>query len=82
MRGNWKCSIRKEAAAALGVKHKLPPELFDRVIHSKNTSRDAAIAAALYELLPGSLSGPVERRQLEEYLIACEQDDTDWPTTH
>ncbi|MCP1727464.1 hypothetical protein J2T60_001429 [Natronospira proteinivora] len=82
MRGNWKCSIRRDAAEALGFKHEIDPKLFDKVVHAKNTPREAAVAAALYELLPGDLCGPVEKRQLEEYLIACEQDDSDWPRTH
>lgn len=82
MRGNWKCSIRKEAAEALGFRHEINPDEFNRVVHAKNTPREAAVAAALYELLPPELCGPVEKRHLEEYLIVCEQDDTDWPTRH
>ncbi|MDQ2070441.1 hypothetical protein [Natronospira bacteriovora] len=82
MRGNWKCSIRTEAAEALGIQKRIPSEYYERVIHSKNTSREAAISAAIYELLPGGLPVPARDRNVYESLIACEQDDSDWPMTH
>jgi hypothetical protein len=82
MRGNWKCHIRTEAAEAMGITRQLPPEDASRVIHSKNTSREAAIEAAVYELLPSGLPVGRHDRQSIEALIACEQDDSDWPTTH
>lgn len=82
MRGNWKCTIRWETADALGVRRQIPSDTLGRVIHAKNTSREAAIDAAIYELLPGGLPVPNRDKQTLEGLIACEQDDTDWPTTH
>lgn len=82
MRGNWKCSIRADAAEALGIARQLGADEVSRVIHAKNTSREAAIEAAVYELLPGGLPLTSRDRGAIESLIACEQDDSDWPTTH
>jgi hypothetical protein len=82
MRGNWKCTIRWNTASALGMDKHIPGENLGRVIHAKNTSREAAVDAAIVELLPEGLPIRGQGAPNPESLIACEPDDTDWPTTH
>lgn len=78
MRGNWRCALRPDKATVLGVKDQLAPEALARVIHARNTSREAAISAALYELLPPGLRQAKLASQRLEELIDCEPDISDW----